>query len=44
MLVGYMKISRLMTHAQQVDGDKLKEHDKENKKARTGNYDYSKQN
>ena len=37
MLLGDMNISKLMTHAH---GDKLMEHDKENKKARTGNYDY----
>ena len=42
-LLGDMNISRLMTHAQQVKGDKLREQDKENKKARTGNYDYSQQ-
>ena len=41
MLPEDMKISRLMTHAQQDEGDKLREHSKENKKARTGNYDYS---
>ena len=41
MLLGHMNISRLMTHAQQVEGDKLREHDKENKKARNRNYDYS---
>ena len=39
MLLKDMNISRLMTHAQQVEGNKLKEHAKENKKARTGNYD-----
>ena len=33
-----------MTHAQQVEGDKLREQVKENKKARTRNYDYSLQN
>ena len=43
MLLGDMNISRLMTHAQQVECDKLKEQAKENKKARTRNYDYSKQ-
>uniref|UniRef100_M1DZ72 Gag-pol polyprotein n=1 Tax=Solanum tuberosum TaxID=4113 RepID=M1DZ72_SOLTU len=43
MLLGDMNISRLMTHAQQVEGDKLREQAKENKKARTGNYDYSQQ-
>ena len=31
----------LMTHAQQVEGDKLKEQSKENKKALTGNFEYS---
>ena len=41
MLLGDMNISRLMTHAQQVEGDKLREQAKENKKAMTGNYDYS---
>ena len=43
MLLGDMNISRLMTHAQQVKGDKLREQAKENKKSRTGNYDYSQQ-
>ena len=33
-----MNISRLMTHAQQVEGDKLREQDKENHKDRIGNY------
>ena len=42
MLLGDINNSRLMTHAHQVDGDKLREQAKENKKARTGNYDYSK--
>ena len=32
-----------MTHAQQVEGDKLREQAKDNKKARTRNYDYSHQ-
>ena len=41
MLLGYMNISRIMTHAQQIEGDKLREQAKENKKARTGNFDYS---
>ncbi|KAK4733795.1 hypothetical protein R3W88_008056 [Solanum pinnatisectum] len=40
MLLENMSISRLISHAQQVDGDKLIEHAKETKKARTGNYDY----
>ncbi|KAH0636085.1 hypothetical protein KY290_036497 [Solanum tuberosum] len=35
MLLGDMNISRLMTHAQQVEGDKLREQAKETKKART---------
>ena len=43
MLLGDMNISRLMTHAQQVEGDKLREHAKENKKATTVNCDYSHQ-
>ena len=42
MLLGYMNVFRLITHAQQVEGDKLRKQAKENKKARTGNYDYSK--
>ena len=42
-LFGDMNISSLMTHAQQVEGDKLREQAKENKKSRTGNYDYSQQ-
>ena len=41
MLLGDMNISRLMTHAQQVECDNLWERAKENKKARNGNYDYS---
>ena len=41
MLLGDMNISRLMTHTQQVQGDKLREWAKENKKTRIGNYDYS---
>ncbi|XP_049406124.1 uncharacterized protein LOC125869719 [Solanum stenotomum] len=43
ILLEDMNISRLMTHTQHVEGDKLREHAKENKKARTGNYDYSQQ-
>ena len=43
MLLGDMKISRLMTHSHQVEGDKLREQSKENKKASSGNYDYSQQ-
>ena len=44
MLLGDINISRLMTQAQQVEVDKLREQANENKKARTGNYDYSHQN
>uniref|UniRef100_M1DD86 Gag-pol polyprotein n=1 Tax=Solanum tuberosum TaxID=4113 RepID=M1DD86_SOLTU len=43
MLLENMSISRLRTDAQQVEGDKLREQAKENKQARTGNYDYSQQ-
>ncbi|KAH0633434.1 hypothetical protein KY284_036220 [Solanum tuberosum] len=43
MLVEKMNISRLITYTQQVEGGKLKEQAKENKKARTGNYEYSQQ-
>ena len=42
MLLGYMKISNLMTHAQQFEGDKLREQSKENKNAMI-EYDYSQQ-
>uniref|UniRef100_M1DPE2 Integrase core domain containing protein n=1 Tax=Solanum tuberosum TaxID=4113 RepID=M1DPE2_SOLTU len=35
--------NQLMTHAQKVEGDKLREQAKDNKKARTGNYEYSQQ-
>ncbi|XP_015076028.1 uncharacterized protein LOC107020250 [Solanum pennellii] len=37
MLLGDMNICRLITHAQQVEGDTLREQAKENKKARIGN-------
>jgi len=43
MLLEDMNIFRFMTHAQQVEGDKLRERAKDNKKARTGNYEYSQQ-
>ena len=36
MLLADMKISRPITHAQMVDGDNLRKHAKENKKARSG--------
>ena len=39
MLLGHMNISRLMTHAQQVEGDKIREQAKKNKISRTENYD-----
>ena len=42
-LLGDMNISRLMTHAHHVEGDNLKEQAMENKKVRTGNYDYYQQ-
>ena len=41
MLLGDINISRLMTHAQQVEGDNIREQDKEDKQSRTGNYDFS---
>ena len=41
MFFGDMNITRLMTHAQQVECDKLREQAKDNEKARIGNYDYS---
>ena len=44
MSLGYMNISRLMTHAQKVDGDKLMEHAKQNRKPRTEKNEYSQQN
>ena len=43
ILLGDINISRIMNHVQQVEGDNLREHSKENKKARTGNYDYFQQ-
>ena len=42
MLLGDMNISKLMIHAQQVEGDKIREHAKKNMKARIGNYHYYK--
>ena len=44
MLLGDMNIFRLMTHAHLVEGDKIREQAKENKKSRTRNYDYFQQN
>lgn len=41
MFLGVMNISRLRTHAQLVEGDKLRKHDNENNKARTWKYDFS---
>ena len=43
MFLGDMNISRLMTHAQQVEGDIHREQAKENNKDRTRNYHYSQQ-
>ena len=40
MLLRDMNISRLMTHSQQVEVDKLREHAKDKKKARTESYEY----
>ena len=42
ILLGDMNISRLMTYAHKVESDELREHAKENKKARIGKYAYSK--
>ena len=39
MLLGDMNISRLMTNAQQVESDKLREQAKENNKDRTKTYE-----
>lgn len=41
ILLGETNIFRHMNHAQQVEGDKIREQAKEDKKSRTGNYDYS---
>lgn len=41
ILLDDMKISRPMTHVQQVEGDSLKERSKKNKKYSIGNYEYS---
>ena len=43
MLLADMNNSRLMTYAQQVERDKLRELAKDKKKARTCNYEYSQQ-
>ncbi len=43
MLLEDMDISILMTHAQQVEGDKLRDMAKDTKKARMGKYKYSQQ-
>lgn len=43
MLLGDIDISRLMTYAQQKEGDKLRELAKDKKKARIGNYEYLQQ-
>ena len=44
MLLGYINMSSLIMNDQKVEGDKLREQDKENKKSKTGNYDYSHRN
>lgn len=36
-----MDISTLLTHSKQVKGDTLREMDKDKKKDKTGNYEYS---
>ena len=41
MFLGDMNISRLMTHAQQVGGDNIREQTKENYKAKTENCEYN---
>lgn len=41
MFLEDMKMSRLMTHAQQVEEDNLREIFKDNKKARIGDYEYT---
>ena len=42
MLLKVINISRLVIQAQQVEGHKLREIAKDNKKDRIGNYEYSK--
>ena len=44
MFLENMNISMLMTHAHQVEGEKIRKQSKENKNASTGNYEYSQQN
>ena len=41
MLLRDMNMSMLMTHVQQVEGDKIREQDNKNKKSRTRNHVYS---
>jgi len=43
MLPENINISRIMSLALQVEGDKIGEQAKDNKKARTGNYEYPQQ-
>ena len=42
-LLGDMKSYRIMTHTQQVEDYNLRKQAKQNKKARSANYDYSQQ-
>ena len=41
ILLKDMNIATLVNHAQQNEGDKLREHAKKNMKDKTGNYEYS---
>ena len=43
MLLGGINIASLLTYAQQVEDDKLRENAKEKNKSMTGNYDYFQQ-
>ncbi|XP_015068820.1 uncharacterized protein LOC107013423 [Solanum pennellii] len=43
MLLGDVNMPMLMNHAQHVESDKIREHAKENKKAKTRNYNYTQQ-